>query len=124
VLKKRQEDQKRDDVDISDVLLDIARSARDHSRVPMQWDSTANAGFTAGTPWMRVNDDYTEWNVDKQSSDPESPLSFYKRALAVRKAYPAFVRRLTLLWCFPLHGLRFMATSKMSPSAIRPSLRS
>jgi len=91
MLKKRKEEQKRDNVDISDLLLDIARSARDHSRVPMQWDSTPDDGFTTGIPWMRVNDDYKIWNVDNQKSDPASPLSFYKTALAIRKAYPALV---------------------------------
>ena len=60
---------------------------RDHSRLPMQWDSTANAGFSTGEPWMRVHDLYPEINVEKQSRDPDSVLSFWKRMLRLRKEY-------------------------------------
>ncbi|EAW15326.1 alpha-glucosidase [Aspergillus clavatus NRRL 1] len=61
--------------------------ARDHSRLPMQWDDTPNAGFTTGTPWMRTHDLYKEINVKKQEADPESVLSFWKTALRLRKEY-------------------------------------
>jgi len=91
MLKKRREEQDRDDVDTTDLLLDFAHNARDHARVPMQWDSTANAGFTTGIPWMRVNDDYQTWNVEKERSDPTSPLNFYKTSLAIRKTYLSLV---------------------------------
>jgi alpha-glucosidase len=63
--------------------------ARDHSRLPFQWDSSPNAGFAAegATPWMRVHDDYREINVENQLGDPDSVLEFYKRALKMRKTY-------------------------------------
>jgi alpha-glucosidase len=61
--------------------------ARDHARLPMQWDDSPNAGFTTGTPWMRTQDLYREINVKKQESDPESVLSFWKRVLLLRKEY-------------------------------------
>jgi glycosidase len=51
----------------------------------MQWDTSANAGFTTGKPWMRIHDDYQEWNVEVQSKDPKSVNSFYKQLLEVRK---------------------------------------
>jgi glycosidase len=51
----------------------------------MQWDTSANAGFTTGKPWMRIHDDYKEWNVEVQSKDPKSVNSFYKQLLKVRK---------------------------------------
>lgn len=61
--------------------------ARDHSRVPMQWDSSANAGFSNATPWMRVNDDYTRVNVAAQEQDSESVLAFWKSMVQLRKLH-------------------------------------
>lgn len=59
--------------------------ARDHSRLPMQWDTSKHASFTTGRSWMRVHDLYPEINVKKQESDPTSILSFWKDALRLRK---------------------------------------
>ncbi|KAM0331330.1 hypothetical protein ACHAQA_003001 [Verticillium albo-atrum] len=63
--------------------------ARDHARIPFQWDDSPNAGFTSAEakPWMRVHDDYKSINAAKQSNDPNSILSFYKQALRLRKHY-------------------------------------
>lgn len=63
--------------------------ARDHSRIPMQWDASPNAGFTDEqvTPWMRVHDDYRNLNVERQEADEESVLGFYKKILKLRKEY-------------------------------------
>lgn len=60
--------------------------ARDNARLPMQWDGTRHAGFSTGeSSWMRVNDDYQEVNVKRQSLDRDSLLSFWKRMLRLRK---------------------------------------
>lgn len=61
--------------------------ARDHARLPMQWDDTAEAGFTVGKPWMRTHDLYREINVKKQDGDPDSVLSFWKMLLRLRREY-------------------------------------
>ncbi|KOC08119.1 alpha-glucosidase [Aspergillus flavus AF70] len=61
--------------------------ARDHARLPMQWDDSSHAGFTTGTPWMRAHDLYPEINVQKQADDPESVLSFWRSVLRLRKEY-------------------------------------
>lgn len=66
--------------------------ARDHARTPMQWSAQKNAGFTAGTPWMKVNENYKEINVQLQENDPNSVLSFYKTAISLRKKYSDLVR--------------------------------
>jgi alpha-glucosidase/glucan 1,6-alpha-glucosidase len=68
----------------------LAHLARDHSRIPMQWDGTANAGFTteSAKPWMRVHDEYLTLNVEKQQGDSKSVLAFWKEALRVRKSLP------------------------------------
>ncbi|ORY23124.1 alpha-glucosidase [Naematelia encephala] len=79
-----------DDPDLADVWDGLRRKARDHARTPMQWDGTlSNAGFSkeGAEPWMRVHDDYREWNVATQKSDSNSVLSFWKRMLAFRKKY-------------------------------------
>ncbi|PNS19631.1 Alpha-amylase 1 [Sphaceloma murrayae] len=61
--------------------------ARDHARVPMQWDDSPHAGFTtAKEPWMRAVDNYRELNVKKQAGEKDSVLSFWKQMLQIRKA--------------------------------------
>lgn len=59
---------------------------RDPVRTPMPWDTTPNAGFTTGTPWLPLNPDWTARNVAAQSADPKSDLGFYRRLLALRRA--------------------------------------
>ena len=75
---------------MSDVWDGLRRKARDHARNPLQWNNTRNAGFSLSSddsaePWMRVHDDYPEWNVAKQRQDDQSVLSFWKRMLSFRK---------------------------------------
>lgn len=64
------------------------RSSRDSARTPVQWDASENAGFTTGTPWFYVNQNYKEINAAKQESDPNSLLNFYRKAIALRKSLP------------------------------------
>jgi glycosidase len=51
----------------------------------MQWDAGANAGFTTGKPWLKVNPNYTEINVAAQENDPNSILNYYRALIALRK---------------------------------------
>ena len=62
------------------------RSSRDSARTPMQWDGSENAGFTSGTPWFYVNENYRQINVAQQEADPDSILNFYRRAVKLRKS--------------------------------------
>lgn len=66
-------------------LKAVARRSRDNARTPMQWTGEENARFTAGTPWLRVNSNYTAINVEKETIDPNSVLNFYKKLIALRK---------------------------------------
>lgn len=66
-------------------LKAVARRSRDNARTPMQWTGEENAEFTAGTPWLRVNSNYTAINVEKETIDPNSVLNFYKKLIALRK---------------------------------------
>ncbi|VTU36517.1 Oligo-1,6-glucosidase [Variovorax sp. PBL-H6] len=63
---------------------------RDPQRTPMQWSGTApNAGFTTGTPWLRLGGDWEHRNVESQAGDPASMLALYRRLIALRRREPA-----------------------------------
>jgi alpha-glucosidase len=62
---------------------------RDPARTPMQWDETANAGFTTGRPWLPIAEDYRTNNVAAGREDPTSMLTLHHRLLALRRAEPA-----------------------------------
>ena len=66
-------------------LKAVNRVSRDNARTPFQWDSSANAGFTTGTPWLPANHNYTEINLASQKDDPDSVYQYYRRLLALRK---------------------------------------
>lgn len=63
----------------------IRKTSRDNARTPMQWELTHCGGFTTGIPWLKVNDNHREINVDKEEHDDESVLSFYKKMIEFRK---------------------------------------
>ena len=63
----------------------VAKYSRDNARTPMPWSDKAHAGFTTGTPWLKVNPNYTSINVSAQMEDPNSVRSFYKKLIALRK---------------------------------------
>ena len=61
----------------ADVMRSIYAKSRDNARTPMQWSKEPNAGFTKGTPWIAVNPNYTEINVEEERKDPDSVYQFY-----------------------------------------------
>lgn len=63
----------------------ISRFSRDNARTPMQWSAEKNAGFTEGTPWLKVNPNYTSINAANQQDNPDSVRNFYKKLIALRK---------------------------------------
>ncbi|KLO11209.1 glycoside hydrolase family 13 protein [Schizopora paradoxa] len=91
ILRERTERAKGGAVDMSDILSALQKKGRDNARTPMQWDASENAGFGAGTPWMRVNDDYKNWNVQEQLNRSDSTLAFWKKALRLRKEHEVLV---------------------------------
>jgi alpha-glucosidase len=62
---------------------------RDPERTPMQWSAHANAGFTTGTPWLPIADDYETVNVAHEGNNPHSMLTLHHRLIALRRATPA-----------------------------------
>ncbi|KDR70826.1 hypothetical protein GALMADRAFT_127384 [Galerina marginata CBS 339.88] len=91
ILAQRRKESGGQEVDMSDILDNFQKKARDHSRVPMQWDDAPNAGFTTGTPWMRINEENGKWNVASQINDETSVHEFWKRALGIRKQYDVLI---------------------------------
>jgi oligo-1,6-glucosidase len=85
VLKSRGGDHSK----MGDVMREVQLKSRDHGRLPMQWDDSANAGFSPeGTkPWMTINGDYVDWNVASQIDAPDSVLAYWRHMLAFRKKH-------------------------------------
>ena len=82
---------------------------RDGCRTPMQWNGRANAGFTTGQPWLRVNRDHVDRNVETQALDPRSLLGHYRQLIWLRKATPALLHgSLALLQDHPKEALSFL----------------
>ena len=70
-----------------DAFRIIQIHSRDNGRTPMQWNNTANAGFTTGEPWIGVNSNYTSVNAEDQLKDEDSIFHYYKKLVALRKEY-------------------------------------
>ena len=65
--------------------------SRDNARTPMQWDTSKHAGFTAATPWIAVNPNYTQINAKAQTADQNSVFHYYKKLITLRKQHPIIV---------------------------------
>ena len=63
----------------------VCKGSRENARTPVQWDDSENAGFTTGTPWFIINDNYKEINVSKQENDENSLLNFYRKLIISEK---------------------------------------
>ena len=70
----------------TEALEVCGKMSRDNARTPVQWNAQVNAGFTTGTPWLKVHSDYKEINVAAQEKDPDSVLNYYRKLTATRKA--------------------------------------
>lgn len=69
-----------------EALAACYRMSRDNARTPMQWSNDSNAGFTQGTPWLKLNDNYHSINVKSQIDNPDSVLNYYKALIHLRKS--------------------------------------
>lgn len=85
-IKHRQEGMSKEEA-----LKHEGAASRDNARTPMQWDATSNGGFTSGEPWLPMNPNFTQINVETQEKDPHSILNFYKQLVRIRKTYPTFI---------------------------------
>jgi glycosidase len=68
-----------------DILKHLCRVARTNGHEIMQWKDTENAGFSTAKPWLKVNTNYKEVNVETEDKDKDSILNFYRKAIKIRK---------------------------------------
>ena len=74
--------------DPESVLAALRLRSRDNARTPMQWDSSAFAGFTTGEPWIAVNPNYVQINASAQVDDPESVFAHFRAVIELRRSDP------------------------------------
>ena len=70
------------------MLRYISASGRDNARTPMQWTAGENAGFTTGTPWLKLNPRYTEINAEAELANPDSVFYHYRDLISLRREHP------------------------------------
>ncbi|MFA6739809.1 MAG: alpha-amylase family glycosyl hydrolase, partial [Bacilli bacterium] len=68
------------------IMWAIRRKSRDHARTPMQWSNDQYAGFSTVEPWIQVNPNFHEINVEAQEHDSNSVLQFYRKMFRLRKS--------------------------------------
>ncbi|KMJ55746.1 trehalose-6-phosphate hydrolase [Bacillus sp. LL01] len=71
----------------SEIMAIIERKSRDNSRTPVQWNTSEHAGFTTGTPWIDVSENYKQINAENAVADPTSIFYHYKKLIELRKEY-------------------------------------
>ena len=71
--------------DLKKFMKREASTSRDNSRTPFQWEDAPNAGFTTGTPWIKVNPNYKTINEEAENNDPNSVLNYFRKVVRLRK---------------------------------------
>ncbi|MFC0308928.1 alpha,alpha-phosphotrehalase [Gallibacterium trehalosifermentans] len=90
------------------IIKILAQKSRDNGRTPVQWDSSPNAGFTTGTPWIAVAENFTQINVEQALADKNSVFYCYQQLIQLRKQYGIFINGDYLdlcpekheIWCY------------------------
>jgi len=78
-------------MDAQACLKALHSQSRDNARTPFQWDDTPHAGFTTGSPWIKVNPNYTSINAQNALADPASIFHYYKTLIELRKQNPVAI---------------------------------
>lgn len=77
--------------DLDEFMKQLNYYSRENARTPMQWNDRKNAGFSEGTPWKRVNENYVEINVEAQEKDPNSVLNHFRKMAKLRNENPVLI---------------------------------
>ncbi len=77
--------------DMEEFMEILKTNSRDNARTPIQWDTSENAGFTTGEPWIKINPNYKQINVAQALKDEDSIFYYYQKLIELRKEYPVFV---------------------------------
>ncbi|MDU4840517.1 MAG: alpha,alpha-phosphotrehalase [Leclercia adecarboxylata] len=110
--------------DADELLAILASKSRDNSRTPMQWDASANGGFTTGEPWIALGNNAETINVEATLADPDSVFYAYQRLIQLRKTLPVLtwgdyqdlLPDHPFLWCYrrQWQGQTLMAIASLS----------
>lgn len=73
------------------MMKKIKHMSRDNSRTPMQWDNSKYSGFSSNEPWIEVNPNHKEINVENNLNDESSILKYYQEIVKLRKKHPIIV---------------------------------
>ena len=115
------------------ILAILAQKSRDNGRTPMQWDTSANAGFTAGTPWIALCPNNQEINAELALQDPLSVFHTYRQLIELRKTktllrdgnYSDLLPEHPYLWCYLRQSgdqqLLVMANLSVEPQTWSPA---
>lgn len=90
----------------SDFLAGARANSRDNARTPMQWSAAPQAGFSSGTPWIAVNENFPDLNVERDRSDPNGVFQHYQRLIALRRKH-ALIRNGDFRLLLPDHPTLF-----------------
>ena len=71
--------------DLDAYMENRKQTSRENGRTPFQWDTTENAGFTTGKPWLKVNSNHNIINAEAQEKDPNSVLNYFRQLVQLRK---------------------------------------
>ena len=77
--------------DMDEFLKVVHDQSRDNARTPIQWNTSKNAGFTDAKPWINVNENYQEINIEDQEKNVTSVLNYYREIISFRKENLVFV---------------------------------
>lgn len=106
----------------------IQRTSRDNGRTPMQWDDSENAGFTTGTPWLKINGNYKTVNAANEMADDNGILAFWKYMIGLRKSepalregdyYPAWMKGSVYAFERVLEGKRLLTVCNFSAKTVK-----
>lgn len=106
----------------------IRRTSRDNGRTPMQWSGEENAGFTTGSPWLKINSNYREVNAEREMADENGILAFWKYMISLRKSepalregdyYPAYMKGSIYAFERVLGGKRLLSVCNFSAKEVR-----
>ena len=106
----------------------IRRTSRDNARTPMQWSDSTGAGFTTGTPWLKINENFKDVNVACERERENGVLAFWKRMITMRRSdralcegdfSPLYEGRRIYAFARELEGRRLVSVLNMSGKAVR-----
>jgi oligo-1,6-glucosidase len=100
-----------------EVMQSIHAKGRDNARTPMQWSTAHQAGFTNGTPWLALNNNFAEVNAEQARADADSIFHYYRQLIALRQAWPVLVDgNYSLL--LPKHPALFAYTRQLNDETL------